>query len=261
MNSFDWPEDSSSWWQGEDWGGEPDKADEWKTAPWEQGSWSVPSTTQTQPEEEDLGSLGYFDFSSLDCLTKEMNVFENSAAKYLHSYRGQEWIKMNYDSGAATTAFPIALAGEIGLKKRGEFIVASGQGIPDYGRVRLNTIDENETPRRISGSVTEVHKPLGSAAEMSATHDSFILEAGGALVPRWSPIAIGMRKAYEELVWRHGTEGVLPLYREGNLYNFYLRKVGDAKQLNPMEDGGSGGAAVAAAPGNLSGNFRQVQKP
>ena len=81
-------------------------------------------------------------------------------------------MRFNYDSGAAATAIPTELALGVNLVSKGEFIVASGQGIPDYGRVKLATQDENGTDRRITGSVTNVHKPLGSAGELSATHDS-----------------------------------------------------------------------------------------
>ena len=142
------------------------------------------------------------------------------------------------------------------LRKRGEFIVASGEGIPDYGRVRLKTVDEYDTERKISGSVTEVHKPLGSAAEMSATHDALIWDNGGSLIPKWSPIAIGLRRAYEKLCWKYGADGVLPLYREGNLYNFYLAKTAAPVQLNPVE------GEIEMAPGDAkSGNSRQVKRP
>ena len=39
---------------------------------------------------------------------------------------GQNWLRLNYDSGAAVTALPIAIAGDLPLEKCGEFRVASG---------------------------------------------------------------------------------------------------------------------------------------
>ena len=113
---------------------------------------------------------------------------------------GGEWLRINYDSGAATTAFPLKLAGDLELESKGEFLVASGQGITDFGRVKLDTCDEFYLPRRISGSVTEVHKPLGSAGELARTHDAMLWEDGGALIPKWSPIAKGLRREYARLL-------------------------------------------------------------
>ena len=91
---------------------------------------------------------------------------------------------------------------------------------------------------------------------MSVTHDSFIWEHGGALVPKWSPIAVGMRRAYDDLCWKYGAAGVLPLYREGNLYNFYLAKTANPVQLSPME-----GEVEMAPRDSESGNRRPATKP
>ena len=107
-------------------------------------------------------------------------------------------------------------------------------------------------PRRISGSVTEVHKPLGSAGELSGTHDAVLWEDGGALLPKWSPIAKGLRREYARLLRIHGSRGVLPLYKENGLYNFYLQMRGPAKrvELSPFE--GSGTPPQVAAAQNAS---------
>ena len=104
--------------------------------------------------------------------------------------------------------------------------MASGDAIPDFGRVRVPGIDENGNQRGISGAVTAVHKPLGSAAEVSKGHDSFIWHNGGALVPKHHPVAVGMRRAFNELTKYYGKEEILPLYREGQLYNFYVKQSG-----------------------------------
>ena len=44
--------------------------------------------------------------------------------------KGQEWIKINYDTGAAPTALLVELVEGLPLRKVVEFIVANGQGIP-----------------------------------------------------------------------------------------------------------------------------------
>ena len=43
---------------------------------------------------------------------------------------------LNYDSGAAVTALPIAVAGDLPLEKRGEFRVASEAVIPNLGKIK-----------------------------------------------------------------------------------------------------------------------------
>ena len=53
-----------------------------------------------------------------------MNSIET---KYIEQdHLGQKWLRLNYDSGAAATALPIAVAGNLPLEKCGEFRVASG---------------------------------------------------------------------------------------------------------------------------------------
>ena len=116
------------------------------------------------------------------------------------------------------------LADGVDLVSRGEFIVASGQGLPDYGRVKLSTQDEHGADRRITGSVTDVHQPLGSAGELSGAHDGFLWNDGGCLITKWSPIARALRQEFERLKRRYKSVGLLPLYKEGNLYNFYLEE-------------------------------------
>ena len=85
------------------------------------------------------------------------------------------------------------------------------------------------------GSVTNVHKPLIGASEVARKHDAFIWQDGGALVPKDSPVARGMRDAWWRLMEWHGDHMILPLHREGNLYNFYLKKVSPA-ELSPADE-------------------------
>ena len=143
-----------------------------------------------------------------------------------------EWIRINYDTGAAVTAFPLEFGDGLNLHKRGEFKVASGDSIPDYGRVRIPGQDEFGNNRGISGAVTSVHKPLCSATEVAKAHDAFIWEGGGAIVPKAHPVATGMRRAWKALTRYYGQDTIMPLYKEGRLYNFYVKQSGPAKDLN-----------------------------
>ena len=86
-------------------------------------------------------------------------------------------------------------------------------------------------------SITEVHKPLGSAGEISGSHDAFIWGNGGVLCPKHGAIARGMKAEYNRLARLHGEHETLPLYKEGNLFNFYLKVTGPAEQLSAADDG------------------------
>jgi hypothetical protein len=143
------------------------------------------------------------------------------------SKSGGTWIKVNWDSGAAVSAFPTALFEDHLLTEVGSFVVASGASIPNYGGAELEGYDENGNIRALQGSITSVHKPLGSASAMAKRHDCILWEDGGTLIPRDSPIAVGLRKEYWRLEALHGSQGNLELHREGPLYNFYLQVLKD----------------------------------
>ena len=44
------------------------------------------------------------------------------------------WHRVKYDKGAATTALPLEFGDNLALKKKGEFTVASGEAIPNFGK-------------------------------------------------------------------------------------------------------------------------------
>ena len=144
----------------------------------------------------------------------------------------------------------------------GEFVIADGTGVPNYGRFKVLCKDQYGYARNFKASGTTVHKPLGSAAEFSETHDSTIWHDGGALLPRKGPIAVGLRKEYWRLKRIHGDCHEIPLYREGQLYNFYLKRRGSLKKLSALElsaqDEGGDGEAPAV---DSSGNPRPDQQP
>ena len=68
-------------------------------------------------------------------------------------------------SGAAVTALPTAVAGDVPLEKRGEFRIASGAFISNLGKIKMKSTDESGVSRSIRGHITENAKPLLSAAD------------------------------------------------------------------------------------------------
>ena len=98
--------------------------------------------------------------------------------KYImHNRWGQEWLMLNYDCGAAVMALLVAVAGDLLLEKRGEFRVASGAVIPNLVKIKMKSTDESGLARSIRGHITEVGKPLLSAAEVSRRWDSLLFSS------------------------------------------------------------------------------------
>ena len=83
------------------------------------------------------------------------------------------------------TALLVAVARDLPLVKRGEFRVASGAVIQNWCKIKMKSTDESGVARSIRGHITEVAKPLLSAAEVSRRSDSLLFE-GGIFITRFS---------------------------------------------------------------------------
>ena len=105
---------------------------------------------------------------------------------------------LNYDSGAAVTALLVAVAEDLPLDKQGEFRVAPGAVNPNLGKIKMMLPDESGIERSIRGHITEVAKPLLSAAEISKRWDSLLFEDGGILLERNSFVASGDPSNFEK---------------------------------------------------------------
>lgn len=166
---------------------------------------------------------------------------------------GVEWLKCNFDTGAAITAIPKQLAPDGGKPSEATYKTASGEMIHDYGSVAITGEDEHGQQRRLKGHATDVHKILISA---SAVHgkgfESWIGNGGGQIMPINHPVTQGLKREFERLCKLHGTEGFVPLYEERGVYNFYLRTSGksSAVSLAPVDVGVSS-----------SGNARRATQP
>ena len=55
------------------------------------------------------------------------------------------------------------------------------------------------------------------------------------MIPRQSKLAQELRKTYFALRKKYGGSQELPIYREGNLYNIYLRQIGKPEKLDALE--------------------------
>ena len=94
---------------------------------------------------------------------------------------------LNSESGAVVTALPVAEAGGLPPEKQGELRVAAGAVIPNLSKIKMKSTKEGGQERSIRGHITEVAKPLLSAAEVSKRWDSYLFEDGGILLEGSSP--------------------------------------------------------------------------
>jgi hypothetical protein len=169
-------------------------------------------------------------------LGSDGELWANEAERppYLADYAGEEWIRFIDDTGATSTALPVALADGVQLTPVGHFNVASGAKVPNYGRVEIPIRDEQGYLHPLHGSVTEVVKPLGSGNELARFHDSYIWDTGGVVLPRDGPVGRGLEREYNRLVSVYGTKGHIALHKEGNLYHYYVKKIGEARRIGEL---------------------------
>ena len=189
---------------------------------------------KAEPEGEDGGSL---DVGGVCC---DLGSLDQAVVK---KYTADGYLKLNYDTGAATTAFPLEF--NLGGTSTGvNMITASGEKIPDMGEIKLATVDENGVHRKIGGKVTQVHKVLASASRINrdGKQNAWLTADGGYLIPTTGPIAVGMEKELKKLMKQHGSETLLPLYVEKGVYNFYL-KIKDGEPVQALDVAGVGSPA------------------
>ena len=90
----------------------------------------------------------------------------------------------------------------------------------------MTSTDESGIERILRANITQVSKPLLSAAEVFKRWDSLLFEDGGILLERNTLVALEIRAVLaKHKVWSRRGKSIR-LYREGNLYSAYVR-IGD----------------------------------
>ena len=140
-------------------GGSPKKKDA--------NSWEENKEDAQKGEASGLELCALGDFAQRE---KEKRSRSISTKKSLRSEDQDDprWLKCNLDTGASVSAFPRKFRPD-GQKFSGQFKTASGQMINNYGPVVVEGIDEKGVKRRVTGSATDVHKVLISAAKLYTT--------------------------------------------------------------------------------------------
>ena len=165
--------------------------------------------------------MGALTLGSLD----EMKVRFKETVDISSVENGYEWVKMNLDSGAGVTSFPVSRGPEQGGDSR-KYKTAGRENIEDGGGWEFFGYDENDKYRSIGGRLMNVHKVLCSAGVMATKgrQDFFLSSDGGWIIPRDSKIGWEIRKFIDQCVKWYGSDDLLPLYLEDNVYNFYMKK-------------------------------------
>ena len=132
--------------------------DGWNSDEWNEG-WSF------EEWNDDCSSVGWhegweqtYDTSASSLSLGGLDVSATSSPKRF------EWVKMNPDTGAAVSTFPLNFGPE-GAGDGRFYRTASGERIPDGGAWQFQGYDENGLLRSLNGRLTGVHKVLCSTAE------------------------------------------------------------------------------------------------
>ena len=61
---------------------------------------------------------------------------------------------------------------------------------------------------------------------------TWIGPGGGCIIPLKHPVNESLGVAYAAAIGRHGDEGIIPLYEENGVYNFYIHDLEDVNKLD-----------------------------
>ena len=202
-----------------------------------------------EPETEQ--QVGAFDVCSVNTL--DVNSFA-ARSQIEVSDRHGVWRRMNLDTGAAATVFPMSVPDKVtqdGLG--GNYKTASGEIVSDEGAGIIHGIGEDGIPRRVRGRVAGVHKVLVSASQSCRVGNVIVLtKHGGSIIPERDDIAKAVMKLQTAA---SGKKGITPLYVENGVYNLYLKK---GNSVSPEQDLAPMAEAEGVPP---SGGNRQAKAP
>ena len=104
------------------------------------------------------------------------------------------------------------------------FKTASGEILPDEGKLLWPCFLQDGRKCRLRGHVTDVHKPLISAGNVLDEGKVAILHSGGGSILSWnSPTGILISRAMTRGPRRAQVDELIKLYKENNVYNFYVK--------------------------------------
>ena len=111
--------------------------------------------------------------------------------------RKRYWIKVNYDSGAAVTAFPKSFA-EDSVGNGEQYKTATGELTPDYGGIRISGRVDGGSLHRLTGRLADVHKTIVSASRCTSLGRGWLMKGGGYLISDDSAISHKIKKMIQK---------------------------------------------------------------
>ncbi|CAK9008497.1 unnamed protein product, partial [Durusdinium trenchii] len=105
------------------------------------------------------------------------------------------WLKCNLDTGTSVTVFPKDMF-EAGEPNDMRLKTASGEVVKAYGKATVHGKDTRGLMRKLNG--------------------------GGEIIPLNHPVSKAMITAYHKAVDEFDKMGIIPVYEENGVYNFYL---------------------------------------
>ena len=104
------------------------------------------------------------------------------------------------------------------------FKTASGEILPDEGQLMWPCFLQDGRKYRLRGHVTDVHKPLISAGRVPGKDKVAILHSSGGSILSWSsPTGTLISRAMTKGPRQARSDELIKLYKESNIYNFYVK--------------------------------------
>ncbi|CAK9071194.1 Copia protein [Durusdinium trenchii] len=113
------------------------------------------------------------------------------------------WLKCNLDTGTSVTVFPKDMF-EAGEPNDMRLKTASGEVVKAYGKATVHGKDTRGLMRKLNGGGRRPQDP------------------GGEIIPLNHPVSKAMITAYHKAVDEFDKMGIIPVYEENGVYNFYL---------------------------------------
>ena len=153
----------------------------------------------------------------------------------------QGWLRLNLDTGAAATVWPIGQNYGKEIKAVGEgpkFRTATGERLEAKRRVRVGGRGEWGQQIGLRGWETQVRKPLVAAGEVTDAGSLIVLDQKTGHIIGNEELKWKMRKLIETELAKDASN-VVPVHKEKGVYNMYVKvqaKGGDicaAEDLDP----------------------------
>ena len=244
-----WTEDSTWTWGPES---EWKEGEEWKEGAGEEGfsSLSLGSLEHGKPNSE-LGEEKFEDGQeswtlAMSRSSRRRRRKQDNSEISAFDQETVPWVKMNLDTGAALTAFPLKYGGDGAVGDGTMYRTASGECIQDGGGHILKGRDERGGPVHLSGRLSDVHKVLASAGAMArkAKHIYVLGDDGGWIVPNGTYFFQALKQTLTRLQHEIGVNELIPVYLENDIYNFYVQ----AQPLSAVSQSINGGGRVENSP-------------